>query len=214
MQTNKRPKMPSLNKQNPNIDAEWFKAMLYEKRLTIRGLAKLMGLNPSTVSLMLRGIRSIHNEDAIKLAEHLNTTPIEIFRRAGAPVEDEVRRIPMAAYLDADDMVHRLDSDASQSIEAPYDTPTNGYALQVRTGRLYDGWIAIINGNKHTPHDCIGTAAVYCRKDGMMGLGIIRRGYMKDAYNIDQIYTGSGSKYQNVDLLWCQPVVWIKPTQP
>ncbi len=206
--------MPSLKKQNPNIDEGWFKNKLLEKQLTVRGLAKQMGLNPSTVSLMLRGIRSIHNEDAVKLAEFFSVTPIEIFKRAGAPVEDEVRKIPVAMYIDENNKIIQVPTEVADKFKAPYDCPTNSYALQIRTGRVYDGWMMVVAGNKVQPESALGALCVYCTKNGVLNLGILRRGYVSGTYNSTQptYYGTDDTNTQNIDIAWCQNVLWIKPT--
>lgn len=203
--------MPSLKKQNPNLDAEWFQNQLRLRQLTVRGLAKLMDLNPSTVSLLLRGFRSIHDDDVVKLADIFGCSTVEIMKRAGAPIRDEVRTVPVSAFLGPDDIVHMLPEMAANVIEAPHSTPANAYALQIRTGRLYDGWLLIVSGSKLSPSDCIGTSIVYCRRDGVMGAGIIQRGYVDGLYNIVDLYCNQDSTHQNLDILWGQSIVWVKP---
>ena len=207
--------MPSVKLQNPNIDHEWFKRKLEENKLTIRGLAKSMDLNPSTVSLMLRGIRSIHNEDAVKLGDAFSVTPIEIFKRAGAPIEDEVRKIRVLMYVDESGKLMSVPPEAADQFQAPYDSPTNAYAVQIRTGRRYDGWIMVVNGTKTNPADSVGALAVYCTDKGEINMGMIRRGYITGTFNVynDMHDAGDPSdKNQNVNIIWCQHVIWIKPT--
>ena len=80
--------MPSLNTQLPNLNKAWFKSKRIEKGHTVRSLAKVMGLNPSTVSLMLRGIRDIHHDDAQQLATIFGVSLVEIYRHAGKPMND------------------------------------------------------------------------------------------------------------------------------
>lgn len=208
--------MPSIKLQNPNIDAEWFKRKLEEKKLTVRGLAKLMELNPSTVSLMLRGIRAIHNEDAVKLADAFSVTTTEIFKRAGAPIQDEARTLPITMYVDEHDRVLPISIEAADDFIAPYDTPTNAYAVQVRTGRKYDGWILVVSGTKLKPEECVGSLVVYCTHKGEVDIGMLRRGYIKGTYNVMNDMSNGDAKEkaltQNIEVLWCQPVIWIKPS--
>lgn len=208
--------MPSVKLQNPNIDVDWFKTQLERKKLTVRGLAKLMDLNPSTVSLMLRGIRAIHNEDAIKLADAFSVTATEIFKRAGAPIQDEARSLPVTMYVDEHDRVLPISIEAADEFRAPYDTPTNAYAVQVRTGRKYDGWMLVVSGNKLKPDECVGSLVVYCTHKGEIDIGMLRRGYIKNTYNVmNDMSTHEGkdkSLTQNIEVLWCQQVIWIKPS--
>lgn len=94
--------MPATKIQLPNIDSAWFKNKLTEKNLSIRGVARLMGLNPSTVSLMIAGKRGMPHQDAQKLADLLGVSLVEIYRRAGKPLSEP----KTTARLDlADDIV-------------------------------------------------------------------------------------------------------------
>jgi|GEM_PF-1857669 transcriptional regulator with XRE-family HTH domain len=206
--------MPSLNKQNPNLDVQWFKTKLEEKQLTVRGLAKLLEINPSTVSLMLRGIRAIHNKDAVKLADILGVTTIEIFKRAGAPIEDEVRQVPVTMFLDERNELVQIDIEAADKFKAPYDTPSNSFALQIRNGRKHDGWMLVVGANKIRPEACLGSLVVYCGDNGITNIGIIKRGYTTGTYNVMNDVTSdlNGDVAQNMRVLWCQIVIWIKPT--
>lgn len=204
--------MVTPTKQNPNIDEQWFKDKLQEKQLTIRGIAKLMGVHPSTVSLMLRGLRQIQQDDAVKLSDLLSVPVVEIFRRAGAPIKDEQRKIKVLSYCDQEGEHHYIDPDVADSFVAPYDTPTNAYGLQIRTGRKHDGWMLIVAGNKVKPETCVGKFAVYCTENGNIYVGMIRRGYKEGTYNAtNEMADGGHTTYQNLNLVWCQEVVWIKP---
>lgn len=198
--------------QNPNIDTEWFKQKLIERRLTMRGIAKLMNLDPSSVSLMFRGIRGINNENAIKLAELFDVTPNDIFKKAGAPIVDQARTLPIAYYIDNTWHVRTIPDEAQDDFVAPYDAPTNAVVMQDRTGGLYDGWSMIVDGTKKDPAQCIGTLNMYCREDGMLRLGMIRRGYIAGTYNIHENLVHNETLYENQRILWCKPILWIKPT--
>lgn len=206
--------MPSIKVQNPNIDVAWFKQKLEEKQLTVRGLAKLIDMHPSTVSLMLRGIRSIHNDDAVKLADIFSVSTMEIFRRAGAPVEDEVRKIPISMFIDEHNKIISVPKEVADKFKAPYDCPTNSYALQIRNGREYDGWMMVVNGNKISPDSCLGDLCVYCTKTGILHLGILRRGYISGTFNAyNPLHYGTiEANFKNMEIAWCQSVLWIKPT--
>lgn len=46
------------------MNTEWFRQLLSTRKLSQRGLAKLMELDPAAVSLMLRGQRKMTNEEA------------------------------------------------------------------------------------------------------------------------------------------------------
>lgn len=199
--------------QNPNIDEQWFKDKLIEKKLSLRAVAKLMDLHPSTMSLMIRGMRQIHHDDAVKLGDILHVPVVEIFRRAGAPIKDEQRSIKVRAYCDEEGDYRPIDDAIADKFIAPYDTPTNAYALQIRTGRKHDGWMLIVAGTKHPAEHCVGKMCVYCMEDGTIHVGMMRRGYKEGTYNVTNEMCGNNrpNSYQNVKLAWCQEVIWIKP---
>lgn len=205
--------MPSINKQNPNLDVEWFKNKLAEKKLSTRALAKLLDVNPSTVSLMLRGIRAIHNKDAVKLADIFSVTTIEIFKRAGAPIEDEVRTVPVTTYIDEHNKLVTIAAADFEQFNAPFDAASNSYAMQVRNGRKHDGWVFVVGASKVKPEACLGSLVVYCTEAWSTHLGIIKRGYVKGTYSVtsDLLSESDADLPLNVNLLWCQPVIWIKP---
>jgi transcriptional regulator with XRE-family HTH domain len=65
------------------VDTDWFKAKLEDQCLSLRDLAKLMHLEPSAVSLMLRGRRGISAGEVVQLARHLQAPTEEVLYRAG-----------------------------------------------------------------------------------------------------------------------------------
>lgn len=197
--------------QNPNIDTQWFKDKLAERKYSMRSIAKIMGLDPSTVSLMFRGVRGISSENAVMLAELFNVTPNEIFKKAGAPIVDMARTIPVASYIDQSRHVRSIPEEAQDQFGAPYDVPTNAYVCQNRTGNLYDGWALVVDGTKKDPEQCIGMLTIYCREDGTIKVGLIRRGYMTGTFNVHENLIQGGAVHENQRILWCQVVMWVKP---
>lgn len=106
--------MPSLNTQLPTLDKAWFKNKRIEKGYTVRSLAKVMGLNPSTVSLMLRGIRDIHHDDAQQLAAIFGVPVVDIYRHAGKPLKDPL----ITERLDLADDIAAMTREVLQLVEA------------------------------------------------------------------------------------------------
>ena len=50
------------------MNTEWFRQLLSTRKLSQRGLAKLLELDPAAVSLMLRGQRKMTNEEAHQIS--------------------------------------------------------------------------------------------------------------------------------------------------
>lgn len=66
-----------------SVDSRWFQSQLALNRLSQRRLAKLIGLDPSAVSLMFRGKRRMTAEEAAMVSRLLNVDVQEVMTRAG-----------------------------------------------------------------------------------------------------------------------------------
>lgn len=66
------------------VDTRWFVERLADCRMSQRGLARLMNLDPSAVSLMLRGKRRMTASEAAEIARFLGVPPEEVLLRAGS----------------------------------------------------------------------------------------------------------------------------------
>lgn len=197
-----------------NVDKAWFEQRLADRQISMRGLAKLMNVDPSTVSLMIRGLRGLSSDTAVKMARELNVTTNEIYKRAGLPIKDEAREISVTMYVDADGHCHAIKEADVEKISAPFDVPISGFGLQLRSGGQTDGWIVIVDGRSYSPADCLGSMCLYQRKDGGAGIGITRRGYKAGLYNITRNVTPGAAEEVDIDLESATPVVWIKPVSP
>lgn len=197
--------------QNPNIDRNWFQLRMDERELSIRKLASMIGKDPTSTSFMLRGIRRITGEEAVQLGDIFNVSAEEILRRAGAPIADRVRTLPVSAYIDSSDKFHEIPVEAQDQFSAPHDCPSNSYVIQMRNGSLYDGWMIVVNGLKREPDDCLGKFALLCASDGKRYIGFMRRGYKAGTFNFTQVPFDHGKAYENIDILWASEVLWVKP---
>lgn len=197
-----------------NVDKEWFQSKLDERKMSMRALAKLMDVDPSTVSMMIRGLRGMSMENAQKMASIFSCTTNELYKRAGLPLEDETRTIPIAMYIDKLGVVHDIPGEARDHMAAPYDTPSSAFALQHRTGELHDGWLLVVDGSKLPPEKCLGALCLYCEVNGKTGVGILRRGYKSNLFNITHNVVAIERSDNDLDLLWASPVIWIKPVSP
>ena len=197
-----------------SVDKAWFQTKLDERDLSMRALAKIMGVDPSTVSLMIRGLRGLNMDNAQKMATIFNVTVAEVYKRAGLPIEDEARTIPVAMYVDRKARWHEIPVEARDNISAPYDTPSSAYAVQVRTGEQHDGWLMIVDGGKLPPEKCLGALCSYCDANGNISHGILRRGYRSDRYNVSRNLIAVETDVTDVDIIWASPVLWIKPIAP
>lgn len=87
------------------MNTDWFRQLLATRKLSQRGLAKLMELDPAAVSLMLRGQRRMTNAEAHQISTILGVPITEVLRQAGIEVIDDVRRVKVTGYIDEGSVV-------------------------------------------------------------------------------------------------------------
>lgn len=176
----------------------------------MRQLAKRIELEPSAVSLMLRGMRKMTLEEANKIASLLGVQVTEVLRQAGVPVSDDVRGVALVGYVDANSTVKSLNS--SKRIVGPPDVPHDGSALQVRApSTFHDGWLLFVGGD-NPPEAFQDMVCVITLTGGKRIAGTLRRGYESGTYNVIPLMdmTGKGTmEDQTVESV--APVLWMRP---
>lgn len=194
----------------PKIETEWFLDRLATRKLSQRGLAKLMGIDQAAVSLMLRGKRRITLEEAAQLAVLLDASTTEVLERAGMPVYGEPK-CQLVGSLNAQHEVVMHGEGAHDSVDTPPGVPKNCIALQARTANSdqeqIDGWLYFVDGEKAAPASCIGDLAMVAVKGNGIKLAHVKRGYRRGAYNL---LTQRGELMTNAEVAWASRVLWIK----
>jgi transcriptional regulator with XRE-family HTH domain len=192
------------------IDTAWFTDRLAERRLSQRGLAKLMGIDPAAISLMFRGKRRMALEEAAQLAVLLDVSTTEVLERAGLPVHGEAR-VPLIGYTTATFEVVQAGEGAHDMVEAPPGVPSDCVAIQGRTANTdrdqVDGWLYFVAGNRANPASCVGDMAWIAVKNNGQKLCWLKKGYRRGTYNL---VGHKGVLLENAELAWASPVLWIK----
>jgi transcriptional regulator with XRE-family HTH domain len=196
---------------NTNVDRDWFRARLSDIKMSQRSLAKHLCLDPAAITLMLRGERRITSVEAQEIAALLAVPVTEILRRAGVDVRDDVRKVPLNAYLGPDADIEAFDDGDHEFVEAPADVPGGSYAVQVRDHTSpHDGWVMIISGDKAEPARLLDRACACGTEDGKVFTGIIKKGYKRGKFNL--VITATKPRIiENAAIEWASPILWIKP---
>src|SRR3546814_19203837 len=79
------------------MQKHWFQSRLRQLGKTQRGLAKHMGLDPSRVTEILNKSRGIKIEEAVEMADYLETSLDDLVTRLGSAVARGVREIGRAS---------------------------------------------------------------------------------------------------------------------
>lgn len=192
------------------VNTKWFKDRLAERQLSMRRLAKLMQVDPSAVSLMLRGKRKITQQEAAKISGLLTIPVTEVMRQAGVTVPDDTRALMMRAWVDAAGHLHEVTTKTQRRVNAPADVPSVGLVAQLRASELTsDGWMFFCGAFDSRVEGFIDRLCVIeLKRDGHV-LGILKRGYDEEKFNLVP-YTGAPT-IQSVDAVSAAPVLWIRP---
>ncbi len=197
-------------KAKTGIDTTWFRDRLAERKLSMRRLATHLEIDPSAVSLMLRGLRKMSAEEA-NLISGLLTIPVtEVLARAGIPIEEDTRSFPIRGYLDIDGVVHELKGTHLRHFTAPRDVPLGALVLQVRAPAVQqDGWIMVAGQFDARVQAMIDRLVVLEIAGGARRCGYVKRGY--DPGRVTVIPFPSGTAVEDVSAVAAAPVLWIRP---
>lgn len=169
-----------------------------------------MHLDPAAVSLMLRGKRKMTNEEAHRIADLLGVTVTEVLRRSGIEVLDDVRKVPISAWVDEQGVISLFPEKTHETVIGPADCPAGTYGVQVRspTGPQ-DGWLLFVSPAQEKAADVLDRLCLVTTPKGHATVAIIRRGYRVDRWNL--IVWPSRNVNTDTTLVWCSRVLWIKP---
>lgn len=193
------------------IDTRWFTDRLAQRRMSQRGLAKLMGVDSSAISLMFRGKRKMTLEEAAQLAVLLDTTAQEILERSGVRVPAGDNMVKVVGFMQGDTTVVMAGEGAHEMVEAPPNIPTRAVAIQARTAgterAVWDGWLYFVAEEQMNPQAALGNEALVAVKGNGLLLTHVAKGYRKGTYNL---INSRGQVTPNIELAWASPLYWVK----
>lgn len=192
------------------INTKWFRDRLAERDMSLRRLAKLLELDPSAVSLMLRGMRTMTADEANRISGLLTIPVTEVLAQAGIPIEEDARSMPIKATIDARGALHPVGAKNPRRVVAPRDVPAAGLAMQVRAPELLqDGWVLFAGAFDTRVMTMIDRVAVVeIAGDGRV-VGTIKRGY--DDGRVSVVPFVGSANIENVEPKSAAPVLWIRP---
>ncbi|MCB5201681.1 helix-turn-helix domain-containing protein [Neorhizobium sp. T786] len=195
----------------------WFAERLRDKRMTQRALAKLLEMDPSSLSLLLHGKRRMRVEQAAEIAKLLGVPVNEVMRHGGADVREAVvtapATLPIVGWIDGENRA-KLDWNSKGSrCDIPGYPPT-AVCLQWRTsqnsGSLVDGWMLVTTPPREPDaEEMLDRFCLVCIKDGDAMLKTVRRGYTPGKYTLLDMFS---EPMHDVEVAWFSPVLAIRPS--
>ena len=92
------------------IDKEWFFSRLEEQKLSVRKLAKELGIDASAVSRTFSGQRKMQIDEAKQIAHFLRVSVFDVLKHAGISIDIDGMpiRIMLAAIIGEDGRMERM----------------------------------------------------------------------------------------------------------
>jgi len=180
----------------------------------MRRLAKLMKLDPSAVSLMLRGRRMMTAHEANKISGLLTIPVTEVLRQAGVSIDDNMRQVALKAMIDQHSRLAPIVTKNPRRLSAPDNVPTNGLAAQVRAPKsVFDGWVIFAGAFDNRVVALIDRLCVIemVANTGGAIVGTLLRGYESDRFNVVPFVGNSLADFEGIAVKSVAPVLWIRP---
>jgi len=193
------------------MNTDWFRQQLAARKMSQRGLAKLMDLDPAAVSLMLRGQRRMTNAEAHQISGVIGSPITEVLRQAGIEVNDDIRRAKVVGYADESGLVTLFPRKTHDKVVGPADCPEGTYAIQIRAPSMpQDGWMLFVSPAEQTATENLDKLCAVALETGEQIISVLRRGYRSGTHNL-VIYPTFNVR-QDCKVVWAAPVLWIKPS--
>lgn len=161
------------------IDNEWFASQLKERNMSMRSMARTIGMDPSAVSRTFSGQRKMQMEEARQIANFLRVPLSDVMAHAGVSVDHKGKpnKIMLAAVISQDGFLDRLPVPKTLPhglVERAHAAISNAgggriIAAQIRAADgplgLWDDAVVLFMPTEIVEPDAIGTLAIYRRRD-------------------------------------------------
>lgn len=173
----------------PDVNRRFFESLMEARDLSLRGLAKRMGMSHSQLSLMLSGARRLQLDEAAQLSSIFGVPLHRIVEAAGITTHPHVNhRVSVIGAMKGDGTVELNPDGVIERTTAPDFFPENGVAIQARTGGSAldwtDGWVFFVEKPNGVDPALLGRFCLCRIKDGPMVMASVRRGYKERTYNL------------------------------
>lgn len=192
------------------MNTQWFRDRLADKEMSQRGLARMLDIDPAAASLMLRGKRRMTPHEAHQIAVILGVPLNEVMRHAGIEVTEDVRRVPVASFVDEHGVVTSMPVGTHDTVMGPADCPVGTYAVQVRShASIKDGWLLFVTPAQRPAAENADQLCLVATTEGKQVLAVVRRGYRRETHNL--IVWPAMTLLADTQAAWTSTVLWIKP---
>lgn len=194
-------------RQLAETDPVWFKDRLRDRRLSLRGAARLMDLDPAAFHHMIFGRRKMSVSEAGELAKILGVDQAEVLARAGAGQATSINSVEILYNAATDGKLTSKESGVR--ITAPSDIGHHTIAARCEDPRsMKYGWVYFFEPSTASPRDFVNRLCMIETADGNY-VATLLAGFETGKFNL----AADGEIVQeNVAVRAVAPVSWIKTT--
>ena len=197
-----------------SVDTIWFKNLLADRRMSQRGLAKQLDIDPAAVSLTLRGKREMKIAEAAAIARLLGVPADEVMAHAGVRISSKNSLVPISGTMDGTAEVH-IDMQSGATVNHPGgDLPEQTFAILCKTEGTdlahMDGWLLFADAGfedrgimpeavSHLSFCRVGGGGIYVAR--------ITRGMQRGRWTL---HTPTGVM-KDIVVEWAKPILLVVP---
>jgi transcriptional regulator with XRE-family HTH domain len=182
-----------------DVDRRFFEGLMRDKELSLRALAKRMGLGHSQLSLTFSGDRKLQLDEAAQLSSIFGVPLSRIIQAMGveaSPAGDT--RVTVVGRVIGDGTVTINDHGTVERTSAPAGVPDDGMAIQFRTAgtplEWLDATVMFCAKPDGISPSVLGRLCLVQIKGGPMAVAAVRRGYAENSYNLSGPHSRDSAK--------------------
>lgn len=189
------------------INRRYFDGLLSDRRMSLRELARRMGMNHSQLSLTFSGTRRAQLDEAAQLAEIFGEPLQKVVEALGVNLPQTAgRRVAVIGSVGGDGVVTPYGPDVVERTGAPDELPGDCVALQFRTSGTkldwMDGFVVFCKQHNGMDPALLGRCCWAKIKGGPQVISTIKRGYRDGTMNLSGPYVQESAAIE-----WATPAL-------
>jgi transcriptional regulator with XRE-family HTH domain len=166
------------------VNADWFRQQLALRRLSQRKLARFLELDPSAITLTLKGKRRMQLDEASRIAVFLGVPVEQVLKNAGLALEqNQPRLVALYGAVNRDSQIEFFDDQTT--VEVPPALPSAVVAVVVMNhDSLIHRALAYFLLEDSINPGAIGRLSIARLRDGRMFFSRIEPGSRSGLYNL------------------------------
>ena len=190
-----------MKNKNNKVDKQWFQDKIAERGLSQARFAKMQGLDPSQISLLLSGKRKMKLTDIEMFASALGKPVDQVAAKSGLYADSKSKEIAATGWVDDNGRISKL---KDVTVKTDLSLPANAVAIQVRSpATILDGAYVFYLKDVYKSPDEVQTL---CIVDDQY-VGVLKKGYSGEG----SYCLLSGSNQQEIEPKKVSPVICVIP---